>query len=125
MGRITTNEEKEKTKSYRAVLYFQDVFFTLEATLDDPASFLLKSDDDLMSVFEKEIRPIISKNLGSVEVARVGSRLGGDGWGYVEFVAEGENFHTAPRLFVYEHPKLSAHVAVMKSYEEEKKSWYR
>ena len=116
----------QQGKNYRSMLYFQDVFFTLEATRRDSVGFLTLHDSALMEIFENEIRSIIERNMGQpVRAVRIGSRLGGNGWGYIEFQADGENYHVAPRVFVYEHPRYNAQSVVMKSYEEEKKNWYK
>ncbi len=97
-------------------------FFLLVISL---FAFLHLSDSEILKIFEIEIRPIVEANLGNVRDFRIGSGLGGDALGYLEFIAERENNHVAPRVFVYEHPKYVAQKVLMKSYEEEKKSWYK
>jgi len=69
------------SKKYRAVFYFQDIFFSLEATRDNPEAFLSLPDAGLMKVFNKEIASVITRSLGKIREARVGNRLGGKGWG--------------------------------------------
>lgn len=114
--------DSSHAKAFRAVLYFQDIFYTLQSNMDDPAQFLQMSDEQLVDVFKREIQDIIQSNLGMVKAVRVGGKLSGDGWAYVEYFVDGEHYHVGPRVFVYEHPKYSAQTVVMKSYEEEKKS---
>jgi hypothetical protein len=75
-----------------------------------------------MKVFDKEIASVITRNLGKVKEAHVGHKLAGEGWEYIEFVVEGENYHVAPRVFVYEYHRFSAQTVVMKSYEAEEKN---
>ena len=120
-NRIVENAAKE----FRSVLYFHDTFYAVEASRENPAAFLHLSDLVLMKVFDEEIRPVIESNLGALKEARIGSKLGGDGWGYVEFIADGESYHVAPRVFVFECPRYEAQSVVAKSYEEEKKSWFK
>lgn len=116
---------RDNKRKYHSVLYFHDIFYSLEATRENPVSFLAKPDSELLGVFDVEIRSVIESNAGPAKKVRVGSRLGGDGWGYVEFIAEGESYYVAPRVFVFEYPKYNAQSVVMKSYEEEKKTWYK
>ncbi len=58
-------------KEYRSALYFQDLFFTLNAAQQDPAAFLHLPDLELLEIFENEIQPIIESNLGTVKISRM------------------------------------------------------